>query len=99
MPVNTVSRRFGISMLTSLRLLTRAPWTRIRSWLSAACVVIRAFSLSTDLLDPDHVPGGVADGAVAAPPRLLGRLLDDLRVGCLELLERAVEVGGRQHDA
>src|SRR6187402_81486 len=24
-PVNTVSRRFGISMLTSLRLLTRAP--------------------------------------------------------------------------
>ena len=37
MPVNTVSRRFGISMLTSLRLFTRAPCTRIRSWLSAAC--------------------------------------------------------------
>jgi len=36
-PVNTVSRRFGISMLTSLRLLTLAPWTRIRSWLSATC--------------------------------------------------------------
>src|SRR6266536_4594593 len=36
-PVNTVSRRFGISMLTSLRLFTRAPCTRIRSWLSAAC--------------------------------------------------------------
>ena len=35
-PVNTVSRRFGISTLTSLRLLTRAPCTRIRSWLSAA---------------------------------------------------------------
>src|SRR3954449_12615179 len=35
-PVNTVSRRFGISMLTSLRLFTRAPCTRIRSWLSAA---------------------------------------------------------------
>ena len=34
-PVNTVSRRFGISMLTSLRLFTRAPCTRIRSWLSA----------------------------------------------------------------
>ena len=30
-PVNTVSRRFGISMLMSLRLLTRAPCTRIRS--------------------------------------------------------------------
>src|SRR3954469_24183187 len=37
MPVNTVSRRFGISTLTSLRLFTRAPRTRIRSWLSAAC--------------------------------------------------------------
>src|SRR3954452_19739847 len=36
MPVNTVSRRFGISMLTSLRLFTRAPCTRMRSWLSAA---------------------------------------------------------------
>jgi hypothetical protein len=34
-PVNTVSRRFGISTLTSLRLFTRAPVTRIRSWLSA----------------------------------------------------------------
>src|SRR6187402_1315816 len=33
-PVNTVSRRFGISTLTSFRLFTRAPWTRIRSWLS-----------------------------------------------------------------
>ena len=36
-PVNTVSRRFGSSTLTSLRLFTRAPCTRIRSWLSAAC--------------------------------------------------------------
>ena len=30
-PVNTVSRRFGSSTLTSLRLFTRAPCTRIRS--------------------------------------------------------------------
>src|SRR4051812_36082991 len=37
-PVNTVSRRFGISTLTSFRLFTRAPVTRIRSWLSAACM-------------------------------------------------------------
>jgi hypothetical protein len=36
-PVNTVSRRLGISMLTSLRLFSRAPWTRIRSWLSGVC--------------------------------------------------------------
>ena len=36
-PVNTVRRRFGISMLMSLRLFSRAPCTRIRSWLSATC--------------------------------------------------------------
>ncbi len=36
-PVKTVSRRLGISMLTSLRLFSRAPYTRIRSWLSASC--------------------------------------------------------------
>src|SRR3954447_19717254 len=36
-PVNTVSRRFGISTLTSLRLFTRAPCTRMTSWLSATC--------------------------------------------------------------
>ena len=36
MPVKTVSRRFGISTLTFLRLFSRAPCTRIRSWLSAA---------------------------------------------------------------
>ena len=35
-PVNTVSARFGISTLTSLRLLTRAPTTRITSWLPPA---------------------------------------------------------------
>src|ERR1700733_7399958 len=34
-PVNTVSRRFGISILTSLRLFSREPSTRITSWLSA----------------------------------------------------------------
>src|SRR5205823_4104053 len=36
-PVNTVSRRFGRSTLTSLRLFTRAPCTRMRSWPSAVC--------------------------------------------------------------
>src|SRR5215218_11022609 len=36
-PVNTVSRRFGSSTCKSLRLFTRAPCTRIRSWLSAMC--------------------------------------------------------------
>src|SRR5581483_7485719 len=35
-PVNTVSLRFGISTLTSRRLFSRAPCTRIQSWLSPA---------------------------------------------------------------
>src|SRR5262245_29794321 len=36
-PVNTVSRRLGMSTLTSFRLFSRAPRTRMRSWLSAEC--------------------------------------------------------------
>jgi hypothetical protein len=35
-PVKTVSRRFGMATETSLRLFSRAPWTRMRSWRSAA---------------------------------------------------------------
>ena len=38
-PVNTVSRRFGRSTFTSLRLFSRAPCTRITSWLSAVAVM------------------------------------------------------------
>src|SRR5262245_20893840 len=45
-PVNTVSRRFGSSMLTSLRLFTRAPCTRIRSWLSAGSCFIMSPSVA-----------------------------------------------------
>src|SRR6476619_7399216 len=36
-PVKTVSRRFGSSTLMSWRLFSRAPCTRIRSWMSATC--------------------------------------------------------------
>jgi hypothetical protein len=43
-PVNAVSRRLGISTLTSLRLFTRAPCTRIGSWLSS-------------LIGPEAAPG------------------------------------------
>jgi hypothetical protein len=39
-PVNTVSQRFGISTLMSLRLFTRAPRTRINSWLVVVAVLI-----------------------------------------------------------
>src|SRR5262245_17282136 len=49
-PVNTVSRRLGISTLMSFRLLTRAPRTRIRSWLSAGCwLEARMFAIMSAL--------------------------------------------------
>src|SRR6266498_3357693 len=60
-PVKTVSRRFGSSTLTSLRLFTRAPCTRIRSWRSAACSA------------GDCVSGLVAMLIVSPPVRGLGR--------------------------
>ena len=34
-PVNTVSRRLGMSTSTAWRLFSRAPRTRIEAWLSA----------------------------------------------------------------
>src|SRR5919201_520663 len=105
-PVNTVRRRFGISMLTSLRLFSRAPCTRIRSWLSAACsagacvsVTVVPWDASAQLLNPDERAGRVAEGAVAHSVRLIGRLLDDLGVAGLQPIEGAVDVLGGQVDA
>src|SRR4051812_39890687 len=113
-PVNTISRRLGIPTLTSLRLFSRAPCTRIRSWLSAACragdcasvlVVIMSPICGAgpnglaQLLDTDHVARGIAEGAVANAVRLLGRLLDDLGDAGLQPREGAIEVGGGQQDA
>src|SRR3954465_9712867 len=112
-PVNTVSRRFGISTLTSLRLFSRAPCTRISSWLSAPCsagdcvsvlvamliVSLRSPDGSAQFLDADQGPRGIAEGAVANTVRLLGRLLDDLGVAGLQPREGAVEVVGGQVDA
>ena len=40
-PVNTVNRRFGISTVTSLRLFSRAPETRIKSCPAAARIGTR----------------------------------------------------------
>src|SRR5262245_19498664 len=54
---------------------------------------------SAQLLDADQVARWIAEGAVANPVRLLGRLLDDLGVAGLQPLEGAVEVGGGQQDA
>src|SRR4051794_33235383 len=53
---------------------------------------------SAKLLDADQVARGIAEGAVADAVRLLGRLLDDLGVAGLHLLEGAIEVPGGQQD-
>src|SRR4029078_5151828 len=73
-PVKTVSWRFGISMLTSLRLFTRAPCTRIRSWarvsglfaLLIGFLSARGGRLSPVLEQPEHVAVGVGEGGYEA---------------------------------
>src|SRR5580693_789441 len=62
-PVKTVSRRFGISTLTSLRLCSRAPCTLMDSWLSAPCrageclsVIVAILVVSLGRLGPGVVP-------------------------------------------
>src|SRR5688572_23325081 len=73
-PVNTVSRRFGISTWMSLRLFTRAPWTRIRSWLSAACDsdAVRWEAMRVSVLrHPDGSWGGVQSSGSFANSRLV----------------------------
>src|SRR5256714_1507899 len=84
-PVNTVSRRLGSSTLTSLRLFTRAPCTRIRSWRSATGSALLIGSPSVPVLTrllvchhpvdlEVHPRRGVAVGAAlpraATAPRL-----------------------------
>src|SRR3954454_21995245 len=113
-PVNAVSRRFGSSTLTSFRLFTRAPVTRTRSWLSAspaaaagarflvACFAGARFLAdgmrSADLVDADQVAGGVPHRAVPHAVGLVGRLLHDLDVARLQLLEGGIEIGRRQRE-
>src|SRR5829696_4277108 len=56
-PVKTVSRRFGRSTETFLRLFSRAPSTLIRAWSSAGCVVM-ALRLPCLLARRAGPPGG-----------------------------------------
>ena len=57
-PVNTVSRRLGSSTLTSFRLFSRAPWTRMRSWVSAGCgVEVAMFAgMSSSIAEREESP-------------------------------------------
>ena len=65
-PVNTVSRRFGISRLMSLRLFTRAPCTRIKSWLSPACSAGDRVSVLVAMFSCLHLLGAAAFAVSAA---------------------------------
>src|SRR5215216_3563326 len=85
-PVNTVSRRFGISTLTSLRLFTRAPCTRIKSWLSAACRASECVSVFVAMLIQE----------LGSAHRFLHERADLCFFGCGQLHQRE---GGRPHGA
>src|SRR5215211_7949954 len=97
-PVKAVSRRFGISTLTSLRLFSRAPWTRIRSWLSATCsagdrvsVIVTMLTLSPPLVDRASTRGRAL---LSSAHRLLYERGDPGLVGGGQLRQRE---GGRPH--
>src|SRR5918997_3211407 len=111
-PVKTVSRRFGSSTLTSLRLFTRAPCTRIRSWLSAMCSAGDCVSVLVAMLivflavleQPEDVAVGVGDGGhqAAATHVVRGFLHGGTRggyLGQLRLDVRHVPVGHRRSHA
>src|SRR3954447_22805392 len=79
MPVKTVSRRLGISTLTSLRLFTRAPSTRMRSWPSAAVLTSDGEAREAlgdrrrDLRADAHALGGLGALEVAGQVVQLGQ--------------------------
>src|SRR5215208_1310744 len=75
-PVNTVSQRFGISTLTSLRLFTRAPCTLIRSWLLAASGLV-ALLIRVSICSGQ--PAAVAHHVAAGQFVLLAPRLDPAR--------------------
>src|SRR5262249_7455487 len=58
----------------------------------------RSLDGSAQLLDADHVAGGIPESAVANPVGLLHWLLDDLGAAGLHSLEGAVEVPRGQED-
>ena len=69
-PVKTVSRRLGSSTLTSRRLFSRAPWTRIRSWPSAAAWA--GASVLVAVLVAVLIGGSVPAGGCVTSPRRSG---------------------------
>src|SRR5918998_6192229 len=102
-PVNTVSRRFGISRLTFLRLFTRAPCTRIRSWLSASrsaggCVSLLVAMLIVSpsvgaSIQPAAIAHQLAAGQLVHLPPGLDAARDDAEPGIRGVKRARVEPG------
>src|SRR6478672_3088837 len=88
MPVNAVSRRFGISRSMPLRLFTRAPRTRITSWLSASCTSVLGHG--RELLLGVAVPPHPLQRVLPAPLHGRGRFLVIRVAGGDHVLEVAV---------
>src|SRR5699024_7732702 len=82
-PVKTVRRRLGISTLMSLRLFSRAPWTRMRSWRSAGCSVIVSpgRGVGSPPIQPDPRPGRVGEPSGGPARYALGEQGVDDRPG------------------
>src|SRR5688572_6527962 len=78
-PVNTVNRRLGISTLTSFRLFSRAPCTRIRSWRSAGCCLVAVIgSIMSSSLDRClYCDDGSRPGSVTEVATQRGESLDE----------------------
>ena len=54
--------------------------------------------LQSELIDPDEVPRGIAEGAVAHPVVLVCGFLDDVGAGGVQAFEQPVQVVGPQSD-
>src|SRR4029450_3024820 len=95
-PVNTVSRRLGSSTLMSLRLLPRAPCTRMRSWRSAATLIGRSCHGSSDDLVAEVGHAGGRDGLHQPEAAVLGGGAVVVRGGLAGGRDGVLDAGGDQ---
>src|SRR4051812_29452952 len=97
---SSLARAFMAARSSSVNPLCFVPLAVVRLVELFVLFVAVFFSgIADHLLDSDQVAGGIAEGAVADPVRLVGGLLDHLGVAGLQPLEGAVEVGGGEVDA
>ncbi len=76
-PVNTVSRRLGSSRLTSFRLFSRAPCTRMTSWLSAGFITRGSCHVVGRLRSPTYLDSRNHGSNRLVPPRPIRTVFRD----------------------